>query len=333
MLDASSVLREVAQGRLTMEEGTELLEQLHRREALVVNAGGRGGRGGAPGQPGEPGQSGRSITVHTQIGLGKAALDELQKTLRDSVAGIHAVAGGIDLANVKGALREMQKAARPNRAQDIAALMGNAHAPAAAVLRQRDFVDACARFSGGYPPGGVWLQRDGGEPAELVDYTLTPWGQSQPLAAEMNERGETMRPPDSLDARLVLARYETAAGRARQEALWLVGLEAELDSSPRARLILKVTSGYGPLSVVPVKPPAPALKAADQLRFMPLETVQGLARMNRGGELQGWQWAWVEPGEKDRQEGKGPLLCVDQEAVLLPSEWADLYARLLLGEE
>lgn len=186
-------------------------------------------------------------------------------------------------------------------------------------VTQQQFLDAWERFPNDGPMQ-VWLRyenRAADHPErefELIDYRVAPQGRGL-----------------STEVELVVAMAQGTL-ESLTRPLWLRGLQ-EQRVRPITRLTLLVRDGDGPDSK-PLPLPGGARKAVEQLRFLPLESVEALIRNLQypTGLLESWRWVWVETKVEER--GGPGLLYIDQAApATLRPQWLELYARLLLGEE
>ncbi len=187
-------------------------------------------------------------------------------------------------------------------------------------VTQQQFLDACPA-----EPLGVWLHFSFGEAVELVDFQVTPVGPA--IAPTLDTE------PATWDRPLVLTRAESWSGAIPLQApLWLRQVEAgpeQPNHGGRRNLNLYVNRGDAYDPVVKIRPP-PALRAADQVRYVSLEEQATAVRnlTSPSGQLGGYLWVL-----EYRKRQALPVLYVPQGTEDLAAQWAELYARLVLGEE
>jgi len=188
------------------------------------------------------------------------------------------------------------------------------------VVTQSQYLAAVAKFGGEHY--STWLRIGSGPREELVDHQLVPYGLPATDGVDWN------RP-------LVLKRAEGSMGLLVVGGLWLVGVEAEeqlAGSGTRYQLTLLVRRGHGPgLDPLPL-PKERAPVARERVRWLSVEAFADLQERRpeaRQGWLEGFPWLLVEA----TQAPVLPMLNVPVESQHLESEWLELYARLVLGEE
>lgn len=220
------------------------------------------------------------------------------------------------------------------QAEAKAALRNSLKGTMAGKLTQQDVLDAFGRIPAEYAASAtVWLQLGVNPPVELVDYQLVPVGPESTLGA-----------PVTLDRPMALKRAESGSltsGLPLREALWLLGADvvwhnpnmADIRSVPVPRLVLSVRRDYGP-NVAPKPGPAPVVKAqraVDRIQYEPgIEQLTELVARDLTARTGQKPEFWVF---KHYKNNSLPMLHVLKGSERRAAEWAELYARLVLGEE